>query len=76
MAKGIHICDSKCNIKSHKAWNRYYPNDPILRREIIHHKNKIHEDDRKENLEKQIKGNLNFKWRIDKWKKKIRKLFS
>ncbi len=53
--KGLHICKSSCDI-SHKYWNKYYPNDPILIGEDVHHKDENHDNNTKRNLKKILHG--------------------
>jgi len=55
----VYLEDGSRIAKAHYVWNKYFPNDPILSGEIIHHKDEIKINDEK-NLEKK-KGEF-IKW--------------
>ena len=47
----LHICHRMCDL-SHEVWDKHYPNDPILKGEVIHHKDGDHDNNKKCNLQK------------------------
>ena len=52
--RGIHKqshCPQNCDI-SHAIWLKFYPDDPILDGEVIHHKDENHDNNKKCNLQK------------------------
>ncbi len=49
----VHVCKSHCDV-SHKYWDKYFPNDPILVGEVIHHKDFDHDNNKKYNLQKMM----------------------
>jgi hypothetical protein len=44
--------DGKRMPRAYVVWNKYHPNDPILKGEVIHHKNENKLDDHHDNLQK------------------------
>ena len=61
---------------SHDVWYFFYPNDPILKNDVIHHKNGDSSDDRIENLQKMKRGehtSLHVNNMSDETKQKISK---
>lgn len=53
--KELHVCYRACD-SSHAAWNKYFPDDPILIGELIHHKDGNHGNNKKYNLQKMTHG--------------------
>ena len=51
MNRWCSVIDTR-NLLSRDTWNYYYPGDPILKGEVIHHENEDSSDDRIENLRK------------------------
>lgn len=50
-----HYVGSKGLLLSHAIWNFYFPSDPILKGEMIHHKNEIPTDDNIDNYVKMLR---------------------
>jgi hypothetical protein len=42
--------------RSHYAWNKAHPEDPVRQGQVVHHRNEVKDDDRPENLHKTVQS--------------------